>query len=159
MTVEVREARGGDAPGMAALLNRIIQIGGTTAHARPFDAARIDEVFLSPPFFLRCFAAEQEGRLLGFQALEWCDPDWAGENPQPGDWAVISSFVDPGAHRRGIGRRMFAATDAAAAVSGVRFIDATIRKENAGGLAFYDRLGFETYFIGADSISKRRAPG
>ena len=37
-------------------------------------------------------------------------------------------------------------------------IDATIRKENGGGQAFYAGIGFVDYRIGAESISKRFAP-
>lgn len=36
-------------------------------------------------------------------------------------------------------------------------IDATIRRENAGGLAYYAALGFEDYRDGPETLSKRLA--
>ena len=44
--------------------------------------------------------------------------------------------------QRGVGTALFAETRARARALGLRAIDATIRADNAGGLAFYDRLGF-----------------
>ena len=56
----------------------------------------------------------EETRLLGFQALEWCDPDWPGDDALPADWAVIATYVDPQARQRGVGRALFAETARAA---------------------------------------------
>jgi len=98
-------------------------------------------------------------QLMGFQALEWCDPAWPGDDPLPADWAVIATYVGPQAHRRGVGRALFAATAQAAKNAGVRFIDATIRIENTGGQASYEGVGFTDYRVGAETVSKRFAPG
>jgi ribosomal protein S18 acetylase RimI-like enzyme len=99
-----------------------------------------------------------EGRLSGFQALEWCDPEWPGEDRLPPDWAVIATYVDPGTRARRAGSVLFDKTAQAAKEAGVRFIDATIRKENIGGLAFYEKMGFIDYRSSAETISKQFAP-
>lgn len=57
-----------------------------------------------------------------------------------------------------MGRALFARTAQAAEAAGVRFIDATIRSENTGRQAFYERLGFTDYRSGAATVSKRFAP-
>lgn len=140
---------------MAGILNAIIAIGGTTAHREPFDAARIQREFIAPARGICCFVALDAGAVRGFQALEWSDPDWPGADRLPADWAFISTYVAPGRHRRGIGRDLFDRTRAAARAAGVRFIDACIRLENAGGLAFYDRMGFKEYRRGTQTVSRR----
>ncbi len=143
---------------MAHILNEIISIGGTTAFRQPFDERGIVDTFISPKRAISCFVAIERAQLLGFQALEWCDPNWPGEDPLPADWAVISTYVKPVAHNRGIGRALFARTAKAARQTGVRFIDATIRKENSAGQAFYQAIGFADYRSDAETICKRLAP-
>lgn len=76
----------------------------------------------------------------------------------PPDWGVIATFVDPHAHKRGAGRALFANTVEAAKNAGVSFIDATIRKENTGGQAYYGGIGFTDYSESAETVSKRFAP-
>lgn len=159
MPMDVRIASPRDAGPMAQLINEIIAIGGTTAHRRPFDEHRILDEFIAAKRGICCFVAVDDAQILGFQALEWCDPDWPGEDRLPADWAVIGTYVAPGAHGRGIGRALFLETAKAAKAAGVRFIDATIRKENEGGRAFYAGIGFVDYRTGDESVSKRFAPG
>lgn len=158
MSMNIRIALPEDAGSMARLINEIIAIGGTTAHRLPFDEHRIRAEFIAVLRGICCFVAVENRQILGFQALEWCDPDWPGEDRLPADWAVIATYVAPAAHGRGIGRALFRETAGAAKAAGVRFIDATIRKENGGGQAFYAGIGFVDYRIGAESISKRFAP-
>ena len=158
MLLHTRTAQPQDASAMARILNRIISIGGTTAYRRPFDERSIVDTFISPKLGISCFVAIDGPGLVGFQALEWSDPDWPGDDRLPADWAVIATYVEPGAHKRGVGRELSAKTIEAAREAGVRFIDATIRKENMGGQAFYGRIGFAEYRAGAETISKRLAP-
>ena len=158
MPLQVRAAGPGDAPAMATLINAIIAIGGTTAHRTPFDAEGIVAKFIAPPLLISCFVACDGAEILGFQSLDWSDPDWPGEDAMPADWGIIGSFVDPAAQGRGVGRALFAATREAARRAGVSTIDATIRRENTGGLAFYDGLGFTDYRSDELSISKRLTP-
>ena len=127
---------------MCAVLNPLIAAGGSTAHRRPFDAERMLHHYLAPPMLVSCVVAEVEGRVRGFQSLVRAgDPD----DPLPDGWTVIASFVAPGMEGRGIGGRMFAATRAAARAAGIVAIDATIRADNAAGLAYYTAMGFEDW--------------
>lgn len=155
MGLTVREAARSDAAALAEILNAVIALGGTTAHRGPFDAERIIQAFLAPERFLSCFAALDESGVVGFQALEWVDPDFPGERRLPADWAIISTYVSPAAHGGGVGRALFAATKDAAAAAGAAHIDATIRKENWRGLGYYGALGFVDYREDAETVSKR----
>lgn len=156
--IRIRPATRADAPAMTDLLNAIIARGGTTAHRTPFSAERMTRDYIEQERKVSCVVAERGGRILGFQALEWADPDWTGPNPLPADWAFIATFVAIDAQGHGIGTRLFAATRAAARQAGVKAIDATIRRENAGGLAYYGRMGFADYWSDETVIAKARAP-
>jgi GNAT superfamily N-acetyltransferase len=140
---------------MSEVINPIIAKGGTTAHHWPFDEKRIIEHYITTPYGINCAVAVDDQKIVGFQALEWCDPNWPGQDRLPADWAVIATFVALGRHGQGIGRRLFEATLAAARAADVRTIDATIRCENVGGLIFYSRLGFVDYRKGDATIGKR----
>lgn len=150
----IRTAHKQDVDGMTTVLNEIISIGGTTAHNRSFDHDRILDVFISPPRKISCYIACEGNHVIGFQALEWADPNWTGENPLPQDWAIISTYVKQSYHGRRIGRELFVETLSDARAAGVRCIDATIRRENVGGLAFYASLGFLDYKTDRLTISK-----
>ena len=143
--IKLRPASPADADRLAALLNQIIKTGGTTAHLNPFDEERLLNHYLAPPLAISCTVDELGGTLAGFQALEWSDPNWPGPDSLPADWALIASFVDADFQGRGIGKALFTKTLAAAQSAGARCIDATIRANNQGGLAFYTSLGFTDY--------------
>ena len=143
--IKLRPATSADAGVLAALLNQIIKTGGTTAHLNPFDAPRMLNHYIAPPLAISCTLAEFGGTIAGFQALEWSDPNWPGPDSLPADWALIASFVDADFQGRGVGKALFTKTRAAAQSAGVRCIDATIRADNQGGLAFYTSLGFTDY--------------
>lgn len=157
MSLELRQATPEDAPALTALMNEIIAAGGTTAFKSPFDTDRMTREFIAPPTAISCFAAYENARLLGFQVLFWRG-DYPGAYALPEDWALIGSYVSAAARGKGVGAALFERTRAAAKAAGVRYIDATIRKENAGGQIFYTRLGFEDYADAAETISKRLAP-
>lgn len=142
MSLSVRPATPADAVAMADLINAIIAIGGTTAYEEPFDAASMDAAYISLPQLVSCFVAEAGGEIVGFQGLmRSFDPD----DPLPDDWATIGTFARVGVQRGGIGAALFASTVEAARAAGVAVIDATIRADNTGGLAFYTRRGFVDY--------------
>lgn len=127
----VRAASLADAPAMAALLNEIIAIGGTTAHQEAMSAELVDEHYVSGPDVLSAVVAEEAGRVLGWQSVGW----WQGE-------AHIGTFVQPGLQARGVGRAMFGLTCAMLRETGLREIIASIRADNVPGLAYYARIGF-----------------
>jgi GNAT superfamily N-acetyltransferase len=141
MTVTTRPARPEDAAPMAALLNTIIARGGTTAHQAPFDPDRILSHYVLAPDAISCTLAEIDGTIIGFQAL--------GTAPGylPEGWGEIGTFVAEGMQGKGVGKALFAASSAAARAAGLRHIDATIRADNFGGLAYYTGLGFRDYRI------------
>lgn len=155
MALDIRPADELDAGEMASTLNEIIRIGGTTAYRQTFDMQGIIDSFISPGLGISCFVAKDGPRFLGFQALEWSDPDWQGEDLLPEGWALVATYVSPRAHKKGVGRALFTKTIVAAKAAGVCFIDATIRKENTGGQAYYKEMGFTDYKIGAENLSKR----
>jgi L-amino acid N-acyltransferase YncA len=141
MTLTTRRAAPGDAEKMAALINEIIEIGGTTAYETPFDRDAADEEFISAPHVISSIVAEENGKLLGFQILLGSTE----EEPMPPGWGAIGTYARVGQTRGGVGRTLFEETLKAARAAGVRTIDATIRADNAGGLAFYSRMGFVDY--------------
>lgn len=144
MTVEIRVATPSDATALTEVINPIIRAGGTTAHQTPFEPERMRRHYVAPPRLVCCHLAELDGRPVGFQSLVW--PDDEGD-PFPDGWAIIATFVDGAAAGRGVGRSLFKATRTAARAAGVKTIDATIRSDNAGGLAYYTSLGFRDYDI------------
>jgi L-amino acid N-acyltransferase YncA len=142
MVLTVRAAAPADAAEMADLLNEIIAAGGTTAYEEPFDAQTMDHHYISGAEVICCTVAENTGRIVGFQGLfRPHDP----ADPFPPGWAIIATFARRGETGGGIGAALFARTRAEARSAGVTTIDATIRADNAGGLAYYTRMGFVDY--------------
>jgi L-amino acid N-acyltransferase YncA len=158
--IEIRPAREGDAEELATLLNEIIARGGTTALEEPLTADTLARTMLIGPDVICCFVAvaRDTGQLAGFQTLARSD-DLAD------DIGDIGTFARVGATQRGVGSALFAATRAEAARQGLAQINATIRADNVGGLAFYKRMGFVDHDIkravplksgaAVDRISKR----
>lgn len=137
--MHIRPAKRLDAPGMAALLNAIIARGGTTAMTEPVTRAFMEEFMDAFPGRSAWHVAEEEnGATLGFQLIE---PDPA----LPADACDIATFVRLGKAQLGVGSALFDHTRRAAAVLGYRWINATIRADNTGGLAYYQSRGFEDY--------------
>ena len=134
----VRPAQPSDATAMATLLNRIIEIGGTTAHEEPLPPEQILTDYIDGPHTLTCYVALDGSQLIGFQATE-------RHESLPKGWADIGTFVLPGIQRGGIGSALFAATRSATRAAGITTINATIRADNAPGLGYYARCGFSDY--------------
>jgi len=137
----VRPVEADDAAELAELLNAVIAAGGTTALEVPFTPEGLDETYLTGPNVLCCFVAEDDdGTLLGFQTL--------GRTPGlPDDVGDIATFARVGATRRGIGSELLEATGPRAVELGLKAINATIRSDNVGGLAFYAGQGFEDHGV------------
>ena len=133
---------------MTALLNEIIEIGGTTAHEVPLTATDMLHHYIQPDHHISTIVADRDGAIVGFQMLVWPDPDFG---KMPDHWGFIGSFVKVGSTGQGIGRALFAATCDAARAAGCRHIDATIRADNASGLRFYTAIGFTDYDIIRDA--------
>jgi L-amino acid N-acyltransferase YncA len=126
-----RPATPGDVPAMTRILNAIIAIGGTTAHQEPKSAETVRTDYLDGPDVLSSVVAVDGARVIGWQATGL----WQGA-------ADIGTFVAPDVQARGAGAAMFALTCAILRAAGRTRITATIRADNAPGLAYYARMGF-----------------
>lgn len=124
---------------MAALLNEIILIGGTTAISKPVSNADIQSWMQRAPARSAWHVAEDEnGTVIGFQ---WIEP----ADYLPDDAAEIATFAKTGKTGIGIGSKLFEQTEAAARRLGYAWINANIRADNESGLTYYQSRGFETY--------------
>ncbi len=144
MTIQTRNVEAADCGALAALLNRIIDIGGTTAYQTPFTEARFANEFLDSATRIACTLALFDGHPCGYQFLGRPTKD---AYPTPEAWAFIASFVAPGMQGHGIGKALWSDTLLAARSAGVQAIDATIRADNVAGLRFYSGLGFTDWDV------------
>jgi L-amino acid N-acyltransferase YncA len=138
----IRPAEPDDAVALCAILNSIIAIGGTTAMEVPLGLAEFVGYFLEGEDVLSCFVAEDRAtaRRLGFQGLS--------RHPElPQDWADIGTFTGVAPKTPGVGTALFAATRGWARAHGVAVVNAAIRADNRGGLAYYEKMGFRQYQV------------
>jgi len=137
----VRPAVRGDAAALADLLNAIIAAGGTTAYQVPFTPDGFATAHIDGPAVLTSMVAlDEDDRPMGFQIL-------LRDDRLPPGWGDIGTFARRGSTTRGIGSALFAATCAAARQLGLVGINATIRADNEGGLAFYGKQGFKDHAV------------
>lgn len=137
--IHIRPAGSLDASAMATLLNEIIAQGGTTAHTTVRSKQdMLDAMSACPERSSWLVAEDDAGDLLGFQLIE-------PYPPLPPEACDIGTFARLGLARSGIGSALFAETLKAAYRLGYDWINATIRADNTGGLAYYQSRGFEDY--------------
>jgi L-amino acid N-acyltransferase YncA len=137
VTLTVRPVAPDDAPALADLLNAVIARGGTTALEAPFTPDRLAETYLSGPNVHICLVAVDSatGQIEGFQTL--------GRYPGlPDDVGDIGTFARVDGVQRGVGSALFAAMAERARALGLFAMNASIRADNVGGLAFYTKQGF-----------------
>lgn len=135
----IRRAGPLDARAMARLLNEIIKQGGTTALTKPLTEDDMKSWMASDAARSAWHLAEDDaGGLLGFQLIT--------PHPNlPPKACDIASFVRVGQAGLGVGSKLFEATRTAAHDLGYDWINATIRADNSGGLAYYQSRGFENW--------------
>jgi L-amino acid N-acyltransferase YncA len=122
-----------DADQLCDILNAIIEIGGTTAFLDPIDPSFFDrDGILSDKVETFAHLAETNGTIHGYQWI----------SPFQGPLCQIATFARPGTAQRGIGTALFPHTVEMAKAAGYTEIDATIRADNTGGLAYYSKMGF-----------------
>ena len=130
-----------DIEGMRTLINEIIRVGRTTAITNELSPDEMREWFISGGSVVSCFVAiDSDGTIVGFQSLSKYDT-------LPAGWVDIATFASRARHKSGVGSALFAHTREAATKLGFTAINATIRVVNEGGLAYYSRMGFETYLV------------
>ena len=138
-SLTIRPAVEADTERMRTLLNEIIRVGGTTAMTNELTHEEIREWFISGKAIVSCLVAvDSDGAIAGFQSL-------STYGSLPVGWVDIATFTSRSRHKSGVGSALFARTREAAATLGFSAINASIRVDNAGGLAYYSRMGFETY--------------
>ena len=126
---------------MRTLLNEIIRVGGTTAITNELSTDEMREWLISGEAVVSCFVAvDSDGEIVGFQSLNTYDSLLVG-------WVDIATFSSRSRHKSGVGSALFAHTRKAATTLGFTAINASIRVVNEGGLAYYSRMGFETYLV------------
>lgn len=133
----IRPVRYSDADELSMLLNEIIARGGTTALEDPFEPSTLADTLLTGSGVICCFVAAERstGKLLGFQTLT--------RNPMlPATIGDIGTFARVGLTQKGVGSALFNVMRTEACGRGLTAINATIRADNSGGLAFYHRMGF-----------------
>lgn len=157
----IRRARISDAQGMIDVFNPIIRAGGTTAIEDEYslDAQRAFLQAIGPREACHIAFDQKISAIVGFQSH-------ATHEQLPDDIADIATFVRADQKGRGIGRLLSEATFVTAHKDGYSAINATIRADNFGGLAFYTRIGFRDHSVKraaplasgrmVDRISKRR---
>ncbi|MEM7269011.1 MAG: GNAT family N-acetyltransferase [Pseudomonadota bacterium] len=140
MSLIIRAATLTDNQGMRDVLNPIIRAGGTTANEVEHSEAQMAEMIdsFAPPEF--CNVAEEDGRILGWQCIYM-------HTKLPPEIGDISSFVAIEAKGKGVGKALIAETLQMARLNGFTAINATIRADNFGGLAFYTAMGFRDHSV------------
>lgn len=140
-SITVRPAHVDDTEAMRSLLNEIIRVGGTTATTRELSVDEMQDWFVVGKDVISCFAAlDADGTIIGFQSL-------SAYGDLPAGWVDIATFASRSRHKSGIGSALFARTREAASREGFVAINASIRVDNDGGLAYYSRMGFNTYLV------------
>ncbi len=136
----IRNTQLNDANELLALLNRLIEIGGTTSMQKPMNKGEFISMFIEGDLKETsvCAIDRESGEPLGFQI--------AGHYKDvPAGWVEVGTFVKPGLHKSGIGSALFKATLAGLEGKGFKALNALIRADNTGGLAYYNSRGFKEY--------------
>jgi len=133
----VRLAQERDRAALTSILNEVIAIGGTTAYQTPIAVDYFDRFLPQPGPRTFLHVAEADGVVVGMQ---WMSPDNDG-------LGQIATFAQPGTTQRGIGSALFTQTLQRCRDAGYAELDATIRADNTGGLAYYSKMGFMDHSV------------
>lgn len=121
-----------DVPACHRIINRVIEIGGSTAH-QPFSFEAFKQYYFHDPAISN--VALEQGRVVGFQAVF---------EQEPGLYS-IGSFTDRDRPVRGAGRALADQMIKACRAAGGHTLIAKITSDNTGGLAFYAKVGFQDW--------------
>ena len=145
MIFSVRKAEYGDIKKMSNILNEIINEGGRTLQNSITTPVDFKRDYFTNPFTLCNHVATQGTKIIGFQFLEWSDPNWSGIDKLPSDWGLIATYVSKNVRGLGVGKQLFEATRLAANNKGMCSISATMNSKNKGAIGYYESLGFCEY--------------
>jgi phosphinothricin acetyltransferase len=135
----VRPAEMGDADAIAAALNPVIR--NTTISFKPYELSldEVRELIATAPGI---FVAEVDGKVVGYASY-----DQFRRGAGYARSMEHSIILAPEARGHGIGRTLMAVVEDHARAAGVGSLWAGVSGENPGGVAFHDRLGFETVAV------------
>ena len=145
MIFSVRKAEYGDIKKMSNILNEIINEGGLTLQNSITTPVDFKRDYFTNPFSLCNHVATQGTKIIGFQFLEWSDPNWPGVDKFPSDWGLIATYVSKNVRGLGVGKQLFEATRLASNNKGMCSISATMNSTNKGAIGYYESLGFCEY--------------
>ena len=148
----LRDGTVDDVVAMSAFLTRLKEMG---IRKIPADPDFVRDSYVGAPNKVKLTVAELDGKVVGLQILKRALADDPYGTPE--GWGSVGTHLDPAHRRQGIGRALFAETLAAARAAGLPWIDASIGDDNAGGLAYYDAMGFETHATPPGRVRKRIA--
>ena len=146
MIFSVRKAEYGDIKKMSNILNEIINEGGLTLQNSITTPVDFKRDYFTNPFSLCNHVATQGTKIIGFQFLEWSDPNWPGVDKLPSDWGLIATYVSKNVRGLGVGKQLFEATRLTSNDTGMCSISATMNSMNKGAIGYYESLGFCEYF-------------
>ena len=146
MIFSVRKAEYGDIKEMSNILNGIINEGGLTLQNSTTTPVDFKRDYFTNPFSLCNHVATQGTKIIGFQFLEWSDPNWSGVDKLPSDWGLIATYVSKNVRGLGVGKQLFEATRLTSNDKGMLSISATMNSTNKGAIEYYESLGFTEYF-------------
>lgn len=145
----IRRATEDDASAMSRVLREIIAL---TGRSRPHDPAFALSHYIAAPDGILCSVAVDDDGVMGFQSLKRAGA--SNRYNLPEGWGIIGTHISPRAHRRGVGKALFANSLKAAYEAGLPRIDATIGADNPMGLRYYEAMGFRTYREGDGLVQK-----
>ena len=146
MIFSVRKAEYCDIKEMSNILNGIIYESCLTLQNSITTPVEFKRNYFTNPLSLCNHVATQGTKIIGFQFLEWSDPNWSGIDKLPSDWGLIATYVSKNVRGLGVGKQLFAATRLASNEKGMRSISATMNSTNKGAIGYYESLGFCEYF-------------
>ena len=146
MNFSVRKAEFEDSKEMSNILNEIINEGGRTLQNSITTPVDFKRNYFTNPLSLCNHVATQGTKIIGFQLLEWSDPNWSGIDKLPSDWGLIATYVAENVRGLGVGKQLFEVTRLTSNDKGMCSISATMNSANKGAIGYYESLGFCEYF-------------
>jgi len=137
MTDAIRFALPADAARLAAIYAPSVVDCETSFEIAPPDAAEMARRIAAGSAFFPWLVCEAEGNVVGYA--------YAGAHRarEAYRWSVdVSAYVDGSAHRRGVGRALYAALFELLALQGFKTAYAGITQSNAKSIAMHRALGF-----------------